>query len=322
MGYYDESHAGVDDPDPVMVDVDAIVDVDEPLPTRLSLNSIGGLKIRTPQKRLPYLNVMIYGDSGAGKTLLSGTSAFVPELSPVLFIDVEGGTHTLSHFEDTADIDIVPDPGEDRTFRWTDVQKIYDALYKGNHPYKTVVIDSLTEMQKLAMSNILGSGAKVDIDAIGNLPEFKEWHTNTEQMRRMVRAFRDLPMNTIFTALADDIADPRTAKSENPKFQKVPSFTKRLRQEIPAFFDIVLYLYSKAVGPNNVRWIQTDKDNNAVAKCRVYGVPRAIENPNMEMLYDMLIRNPAKPGDIITPSSTQGNAEAVGGGMKRKMVKK
>lgn len=289
--------------------------VDEPAPAKLSLGSIGGLKIRTAQKKLPYLNMMIYGDSGAGKTLLSGTAAFVAELSPVLFIDVEGGTHTISHFEDTASIDIVPDPSEDRTFRWTDVQKIYDALYKGGHPYKTVVIDSLTEMQKLAMSNILGSGSKMEIDAIGNLPEFKEWHTNTEQMRRMVRAFRDLPMNTIFTALADDIADPRTAKSENPRFQKVPSFTKRLRQEIPAFFDIVLYLYSKAVGPNNVRWIQTDKDNNAVAKCRVYGVPRAIENPNMEMLYDMLIRNPAKPGSL----PPQASAEA-SGGMKRKTM--
>lgn len=286
-------------------------------PTRLSLGSIGGLKIRKPQDVLPYLNLLVYGDSGAGKTLLAGTAAFVEELSPVLFIDVEGGTHTLNHYNDVADIDIIPDPndGSHPTLKWIDIQKIYDDLYRGRHPYKTVVIDSLTEMQKLAMNTNLGSGSKMTIDAIGNLPEFKDWHVNTEQMRRLVRAFRDLPLNTIFTALADDKADPRTAKSENPRIIKNPSFTKKLAQEIPAFFDLVFYLYSKQRGNQNVRYIQTDKDNTVVAKCRVYGVPMVIENPTMETLYEMLVRNPVRPGDDVT-------TEVIGvkptGGMKRK----
>jgi hypothetical protein len=287
-------------------------DSDAP-PSRLSLGSIGGLKIRKPQDKLPYLNIMIYGDSGAGKTLLSAGAAFVEEMSPILFIDVEGGTHTLSHL-DTSNIDIVPDPSEERTLRWTDLQKIYDSLYQGQHPYKTVVIDSLTEMQKLSMSSTLGAGNKAEIDAIGNLPEFKDWHINTESMRRMVRAFRDLPINTIFTALADEKVDPRTAKAENPRMIKAPAFTKKLQQEIPAFFDMVFYLYSKARGSTNIRYIQTDKDNTVVAKCRVYGIPMTIDSPGMEMLYDMLIRNPPKPGAIQTQAPSESS-----GGMKRKM---
>src|SRR5688572_28653656 len=94
---------------------------EQEVPSRLSVGSIGGLKTRKPQDKLPFLNAMIYGDSGAGKTLLTGTAAFVPELSPVLLIDVEGGTHSLSHFDDTSDIEIVPDPNEGRTLRWTDL---------------------------------------------------------------------------------------------------------------------------------------------------------------------------------------------------------
>lgn len=288
-------------------------------PSRLSLSSIGGLQIRKPQQRLPYLNIMVYGDSGVGKTLLAGTAAYVKELSPVLFVDVEGGTHTLSHFDDTSDIDVIPDPeADDRTVRWTDIQKIYNDLYNGRHPYKTVVIDSLTDMQKLAMNHVLGNGTKMDFDVEGNLPQFKDWHINTEQMRRMVRAFRDLPINTIFTALADEKPDPRTAQSENPRMIKNPSFTKKLAQEIPAFFDIVLYMYSKARGSQNVRYIQTDKDNSVVAKCRVQGVPLTVENPNMEALYDMLIRNPPKPGESATAPQSE-----TAGSMKRKtMVRK
>ena len=285
-------------------------------PARLSLTSIGGLKIRKPQDRLPNLNVMVYGDSGAGKTLLAGTSAFVRELSPVLFIDVEGGTHTLSHFQDNSDIDIIPDPEDKgRTLKWTDIQAIYNDLYTGRHPYRTVVIDSLTEMQKLAMNYVLGNEKKMDFDVEGNLPQFKDWHVNTEQMRRMVRAFRDLPINTIFTALSDDKVDPRTAQSENPRIIKTPSFTKKLAQEIPAFFDMVFYLYSKARGTNNVRYIQTDKDNSVVAKCRVNGIPMTIENPDMEVLYDMLIRNPPAPGETReAPTAVNAN------GMKRKTM--
>lgn len=286
-------------------------------PSRLSLSSIGGLKIRKPQDRLPNLNLMVYGDSGAGKTLLAGTAAFVQELSPVLFIDVEGGTHTLSHFKDSSDIDIIPDPEDKgRTLKWTDIQKIYDDLYQGRHPYRTVVIDSLTEMQKLAMNYVLGNEKKMDFDVEGNLPQFKDWHVNTEQMRRMVRAFRDLPINTIFTALSDDKVDPRTAQSENPRIIKTPSFTKKLAQEMPAFFDMVFYLYSKARGTTNVRYIQTDKDNSVVAKCRVNGIPMTIDSPDMEVLYDMLIRNPPAPGETATlPDAANSN-----GSMKRKTM--
>jgi hypothetical protein len=286
-------------------------------PSRLSLSTIGGLKIRKPQAKLPYMNIMVYGDSGAGKTLLAGTAAFVKELSPVLFIDVEGGTHTLSHFADNSDIDVIPDPEDKgRTLKWTDIQKIYNDLFAGRHPYKTVVIDSLTEMQKLAMNYVLGNEKKMDFDVEGNLPQFKDWHVNTEQMRRMVRAFRDLPMNTIFTALSDDKVDPRTANSENPRIIKTPSFTKKLAQEIPAFFDTVFYLYSKARGAQNVRYIQTDKDNSVVAKCRVHGIPLNIENPDMDILFDMLIRNPPKPGESNTQPTGTGT-----GGMKRKMTR-
>lgn len=284
-------------------------------PTRLSLGSIGGLKTRKPSKGLPHLNLLVYGDSGTGKTLLAGRASLVKELCPVLFIDVEGGTHTLSSFDDDTPIDIIPDPEDERPLRWSDIQKIYNDLYGGKHPYKTVVVDSYTELQKLAMNSILNGDGRMTIEAEGNLPEFKDWNINTEQMRKMARAFRDLPMNTIFTALANEKADPRTAQSDNPRMIKEPSFTKKLAQEIPAFFDFVFYLYSKQRGNQNIRYIQTDKDNTVVAKSRIAGIPVNIENPTMETLYDMLIRNPPKPGDPATVLAAVG---ANAGGMKRK----
>lgn len=279
------------------------------VPERLRVGKIGGLTVRSPQENLPHLNLMVYGDSGVGKTLLAGTAAFVKELTPILFVDVEGGTLTLSHF-DSEDIDVV------RVTKWQDMQKLYDELYRDQKGYKTIVIDSLTEMQKLAMNSQLGAGT--DLDPGGNMPEFKDWHINTEQMRRLVRAFRDLPLNTIFTALSMDAVDPR--RPDGPT-KKQPAFTKKLAGEIPAFFDILFYMYVKETkdGPNQ-RLICTDKTSNVVAKCRVQGVPQILgvdQVPTMELIYDLLIRNPitTAPSEVV---ATAANTATGGSTLRRK----
>lgn len=299
------TETAIDDP---IVDAEVVDESPQPEVRKLSMTSIGGLAVRKPQENLPFLNLMMYGDSGVGKTLLAGTAAFVEELSPVLFIDVEGGTLTLSQFDDTANIDVI------RVTSWPVMQKLYDELYAGRHPYKTVVIDSLTEMQKLAMGSVLGYGK--DLDPEGIIPEFKDWSLNTEQMRRLVRAFRDLSLNTIFTCLALDQEHPR----KKNVFIKKPNLTKKLSEEIPAFFDVLFYLYATEVGGQNVRYIQTDKSDRIVAKCRVQGVPMFLEphQINMEPLYDMLVRN-VRPA---TELAKQQQPPTGGGGMKRSLSKK
>src|SRR4249919_3891962 len=147
------SASGVDEIDPMAAEdfhdlpapvVDAELVSEESIPSRLTMTSIGGLRVRPPSKKLSYLNTMIYGESGVGKTLLGGMAAFVEEMAPLLVIDIEGGTHTLAHL-DTDQILVVPDPDEQRPLRWTDIQKIYDDLFKMRHPFKTVLVDSGTE---------------------------------------------------------------------------------------------------------------------------------------------------------------------------------
>ena len=284
------------DPAPV---VEAELVSEERIPPRLSIGSIGGLTVRPPQKKLSYLNTMIYGESGVGKTLLGGMAAFVPEMSPLLVIDIEGGSHTLSHL-DTDQILVVPDPDEQRPLRWTDIQKVYDDLWRGRHPFKTVMIDSGTEAQALNIGHLLGYDEKIDIAA--ELPKFEEWNETTTHMRRFFRAFRDLRMNFICTALTYESPDPRTAKTDHPRMITRPSFTQKLRSEVPAFFDAVLYMSSRTVGQANVRYIQTDKDNYVSAKCRIPGIQKEIKNPTIDGMYDMLIRN---PGAALLDPTTQ-----------------
>lgn len=227
--------------------------------------------------------MMIYGGSGAGKTLLAGTAVQVEEMSPIFVIDAEEGSFTLDALSQYSDkIDVVS------MNQWKKMQSVYNDLYTGRHPYRTVVIDSGTEVQQLAMNDVLGADGKV-LD-IGITPEFRDWYKNTEQIRRMIRAFRDLPMHTIVTALEMDYQDPRTKVQ-----MKRPAFSNKLSQQIPAFFDTVFYLYVKEVSGNepNRRFVLTDKTDRVVAKCRAQGVPQVIENPTMPVIYDYLIRKSA-----------------------------
>ena len=248
-------------------------------PAKLSLASIGGLQLRRPADATEFVNMLIYGASGVGKTLLAGSAATVEEMAPVLYIDAEDGELTLGALKGHSHlIDIVS------LTDWTKLQDIYNELYDGRHPYKTVVLDSGTEIQQLAMNSVLGTTGRV-LD-VGITPEFKDWYKNTEQIRRMIRAFRDLPMNTIVTALEMDAKDPRGVTVHRP------AFSNKLSAQIPAFFDAVFYLYVKEVKGDvaNDRLILTDKTDKVVAKCRVQNVPLVLKDPEMSMIYDYLVR--------------------------------
>jgi hypothetical protein len=134
-----------------------------------------------------HLNIIIYGDSGAGKTWLAGTAQDCEATSPALLIDIDSGVSTLAGRE----IDVV------RPRSWADIQKIYEFLLHDNTHYKSVIIDSLTEVQrKFSMGTILGEikdGADHYNDLGATLvPTRQDWMRTGDQLRKLIRAFRDL----------------------------------------------------------------------------------------------------------------------------------
>lgn len=133
-----------------------------------------------------HLNMIIYGDTGVGKTHLAGTAVDFAGTNEPLFIDFEGGTKTLHGKE----IDVT------RPKNWKDIQAILDYLVNDNTKYKCVIIDPLTELQKKhSMGYILG---ELDDDrgytdlARAEAPTRQDWLRSGEQMWKFIRAFRDL----------------------------------------------------------------------------------------------------------------------------------
>ena len=136
-----------------------------------------------------HLNMIIYGDTGAGKTHLCGTAMNYEATSPALFVDFEGGTKTLHGMK----IDVT------RPKNWKDIQAIYEYFLYDNNRYRSVIIDPLTEAQKKhSMGTILG-----EVNDDGNVsryadleraiaPTRQDWLRSGEQMRKLIRAFREL----------------------------------------------------------------------------------------------------------------------------------
>lgn len=247
--------------------------------------TIGGAAIHKVGNKNPSLNILVYGQSGVGKTYLAGSSDDVPQMRSVLVIDLEGGTETLR--SPYGDVDVV------RVKDWKEMQAVYDDLHRGEHDYHTVIIDSLTEAAKFNMYGVmadlvarkLDDGKYVDPD----IPSVREWGKNIEQMRKFVRAFRDLPVHTIFTALE------RVDKDERTGMQTIkPMLSGKLADEIAAFLDVVLYYYIKEVPgadggePELKRVLLTKKTAKHTAKDRSGKLPQLIQDPSMAKIYQLM----------------------------------
>lgn len=241
----------------------------------MSLSQIAGLPIEKVSKKAPFVNMLIYGESGAGKTRLAGSADEVPEMRRVLFIDVEGGTLTLR--------DVYPNVDTVRVKSWSDMQLVYDELYAGQHGFTTVVVDSLTEIQKMSMDGVMRRLVEEHEDRDADVPSVREWNINIEQTRKFVRAFRDLPVNTIFTALMTIEKNPR-----NGAIKRKPSLSGKVKDEVAGFLDIVSYLYTKEIDQENKRILLCGQTEDTVAKDRSNALPLFVENPTMASIWKLL----------------------------------
>lgn len=245
----------------------------------ITRKTLAGLEVRPVQERSSFFNLLIYGDSGTGKTTLAGSADEVPAMRPVIFIDIEGGTESLRH--------TYPEVETVRVTTWKEMQEVYNVLHDGNHGYKTVVLDSLTEIQKFNMYNVMNDLAQKRPDLDPDVPGMREWGKNLEQMRRMVRGFRDLEMHTIFTALNMTDKDQKTGITSMQ-----PSLSGKLAKEVAAFLDVVCYYYVKQIGDGTdaefKRLLLTQKTDSQVAKDRTGRLPMIIEQPTMSEIYRIM----------------------------------
>jgi hypothetical protein len=162
-------------------------------------------------KRDRKFNMLIYGQPGAGKTHLAGSADEIPECRTVLHLDSGGGSMTLdSTFPGVKTIPVV---------KWEQYEIHYKRLFFGSDgydEYNTVIIDHITEAQKLCqrwvMANAFerasakGKGEEIEEE----VPRQRDYLVMYERIMGMLRDFRDLPVNFICTEHDNEDRNPRT----------------------------------------------------------------------------------------------------------------
>ncbi len=228
----------------------------------------------SPLEAVAWLNLLVYGPAGAGKTYLAGTAQDHQDTAPVLFLDMEGGTTTLRHRKD---IDVV------RIETSARLNEVYEmvAMDTEDH-YKTIVLDSLTELHSVIMNDVMITRLEKRPDLAGEPPGMKEWGLAGDKLKKVVRAFRDLPCNTILIAL------DKTDKDENGKVSIAPALPGQLSMNIPGFLDIVGYMTANDEEDQIVRRLQTQKTRKVIAKDRTGVLPAVIESPSIPLIFEAL----------------------------------
>lgn len=243
-----------------------------------------GFKRRGDKKGATMFNGAVYGDYGSGKTYLSGTIEevvqHIADEEPIqlnlpegmtaryatLFANAEQGDEGLPvEYEDIIIKDI---------FNYKDFSNLYDflrlhckysavgdvpALLKLQSSYfkvpqaeinelwifKAVIIDSLTEVQKYCVYQLIGLSQDTKLDDEPEYMQMRQWGTALEMILLMVRNFRALPMYKIFIIQQMEDTD------EKKRLFYRPSLQGQAKLSILGFFDFVGY-YTMSVKEDGI----------------------------------------------------------------------
>lgn len=151
------------------------------------------------------------------------------------------------------------------------------------------MIDSLSEVQKLDLRYCMDEEYQKKPDSVDrDVATLRAWGKSGERLRRIIRAFRDLPMNTIMTSLV------ATEKDDNSGvIQHFPMMPGKLRGEVPGYFDIVGLLQAKEDrnGEEVTRTLQVAKTERTVAKDRTASLGSIIVDPNIPDMWAKITKS-------------------------------
>lgn len=230
------------------------------------------------------LALILFGESASGKSTLSATGP-----KPYLVLDVESGSRYVKAFKKKVYWNPLEGPYPEyvegaydavivNVLDWPTLIAAYEYLNNTRHPFKSVILDSLTEAQKRLVDAVSG------VDQV----TLQNWGVIGRNLEDIIRKFRDLtfhPTNpveaVIFTCLAH-VKDGQTR----------PYLRGSLELSLPAFVDVVAFLYVETGSNDIVHKTLIAPANNIIAKDRTGALTDAygpvIENANITEWLEIL----------------------------------
>jgi phage nucleotide-binding protein len=245
------------------------------------------LQVKSPEK-IEYIKMLVFGESGAGKTTFLGTAQDSTLTSPVFLIDVEGGSVVLN---DKPNVDV-------KQVRSTaGVEQIADILHKHPKYYATIELDSLTDFRDINMGEVMQEQYNKKPETTDKyVPSPREWGKSGGQIKEILRYLKDLPCHVIVTTLLEVKQDQRTGIE---KMQ--PLLPGQLGRQVPGFFDIVGFLKATTKQGETIRSMQFKKTERVMAKDRTKALPDIMEEPTIPEIWDIIFKSGAMIDRTVAP---------------------
>lgn len=227
------------------------------------------------------LKILLYGESGLGKSVLAGSICDVDGIGLTLAQDVEGGMTSLAAFGYT-DRDKI---------RFTKVKSFSkgegaftarrEHLVSNANKFGATIIDSTSELQAMLLKEVLEEDNKTDAD-------LKVWNKITARMRDEIRTIRDLDIHVVTTALEKQIRDEQTGM-----MKIVPSLSGKMGNELPAYFDVVGWMTTQVFDGETKRVVYFDPAAPGVitpflAKDRTGALGKGMIEPTMPKIFKLI----------------------------------
>lgn len=214
--------------------------------------------VKTPPKSdLADHTVLIYGPSKIGK------STWCSKAEGALFLSTEPGLNSLEVFQ-------VP------IKTWEEFLAACADIAKGDHPFKTIIIDTVDNAYKMCAEHIC---TKFKIEHESDLGYGKGWALINNEFQRVLTKLAFMPYGLFLVSHSQD----REIETKTGKYMKVvPTLPEKARKIVLGFVDIIAYcdLETSSNGdgkPALRRVMRTKPSQNYEAGDRTGRLPETIE---------------------------------------------
>lgn len=261
----------------------------------------GGIDVRTVDKIVAGLKIGLYGPGGSGKTTTVATACNSALGKPMLYINARGNPHVVA--SRGADIEVV----DIMKFKEIeDIRKdIVTALNRGDFPYKSIALDTVTEMMSMDLRDRYGAMANV---------EWTQHSATTADGLNLIRNFSDIADNygiNLFFVF-QEVSEDREIRGQKVNRSEL-ALNKALQSQAPGIINWLGRMYILDDAPRYTRCLdfrpiekqqvskwQVDPDDE-----RFKGILMEIFDPNLGDIIDAVKGGKPYPVDAHLKPGTK-----------------